>query len=152
MSSIGRLVRHGKNLRPDVRVGSSSTESESRALVRYTPDSVAKPGHVFAAGFEHWSACGFSADSLWRRYRQALGSRLGCTGDGRGWQRAVEELDEAPQSKSVEPEDSFHVSKTHLDLFAFPTRLFEGLGFGQRASDVAGVLMEITGNLPHSGC
>src|SRR6202012_1755470 len=67
-----------------------------------------------------------------------LVDRLRRTGDCCRWRRAAGELDEAPQvlsgcgqehlsfspapasqSKSVELEDSLHVSKTHLDLFAF---------------------------------
>ena len=82
----------------------------------------------------------FSAGSVLRHYRPTrLVDRLRRTGDCRRWRRAAEELDEAPQvlsgcgqdlifspaqasqSKSVELEDSLHVSKTHLDLFAFST-------------------------------
>ena len=38
--------------------------------------------------------------------------------------------------------------KPHLDLFAFPTRLFESFGLGERVGDIAGILMQIAGNLP----
>ena len=35
--------------------------------------------------------------------------------------------------------------KPHLDLFAFPTRLFESFGLGEGAGDIAGILMQIAG-------
>jgi hypothetical protein len=96
-----------------------------------------------------------------------LAYRLCCAGCCGRWRRSAKELDEAPQvlrdcgqyhfvfgprqasqSKPVELEDSLHASKTHLDLFALPACLFESLGFGQCAGDVAGVLMKIARNLP----
>jgi hypothetical protein len=34
-------------------------------------------------------------------------------------QHLVPDTTQAPRPKSVEPDDAFHMSKSHLDLFAF---------------------------------
>ena len=59
---------------------------------------------------------------------------------------------QAAQSQPIELKNALHVRKPHLDLFALPARLFESLGFGQGAGDIAGVLMKIARNLPPQGC
>ena len=68
-------------------------------------------------------------------------------GDGR--QRELELGSARPaQSQAAEPQDALQVSEQHLDALPVPARLFEGLGLGERPSDIAGVLIHVARDLP----
>ena len=45
-------------------------------------------------------------------------------------QDLVPDAAQAPQPEAVEPENPFHVRKSHLNLLAFAARLLEGFGIG----------------------
>jgi hypothetical protein len=47
--------------------------------------------------------------------------------DGLGKQHFVPDAAQAPQPKPVEPENSLHMRKSHLDLLALAARPLEGL-------------------------
>ena len=53
----------------------------------------------------------------------------------------------AAQSKPVEPQDAFELRKSHLDLLALASRLFETHRANERPGDVAGALMDIARDL-----
>src|SRR5665213_1281396 len=65
-------------------------------------------------------------------------------------QDLVPDATQAPQSKPVEPEDTLHVRKPHLDFLALAVRLLEGFCVGQCAEAVTHILIEIAGELIRS--
>ena len=51
------------------------------------------------------------------------------------------------QPKPAELQDALQVREPHLDLLAFPSRLLEALGAGERPGNVSGALMDIARDL-----
>ena len=63
----------------------------------------------------------------------------------------VSDAAQAPQPEPVEPENAFHVRKSHLNLLALAARLFEGFCIGQGADTIPHVFVKVAGNFAH-GC
>ena len=64
-------------------------------------------------------------------------------------QHFVPDAAQAPQPKPFEPEDSFHVCKSHLDLLALAARLLEGCRIGQRTDTIPHIFVEVAGDFAH---
>lgn len=58
---------------------------------------------------------------------------------------------QAAQPEPVEPENPFHVGKSHLDLLALAVRLLEGRGIGQSPDLVAQFFVEVAGHFARHG-
>src|ERR1700704_1540005 len=54
----------------------------------------------------------------------------------------------AAQPEAAKPQDAFEMGEQHLDPFAVAARLLKGVGFGERASNIAGVLVDGAWDLP----
>ena len=66
-------------------------------------------------------------------------------------QHFVPDAAQAPQPQPVEPENLFHVRKSHLDLLALAARLLEGFRIGQRTDTITHIFVKVAGNFAH-GC
>ena len=64
-------------------------------------------------------------------------------------QHFVPDAAQAPQPKPVEPENSLHMRKSHLDLLALAARLLEGFRIGQRADAITHIFVEVAGEFAH---
>jgi hypothetical protein len=64
-------------------------------------------------------------------------------------QHLVSGTSQAPQPKSVEPENPFHMRKSHLDLLPLAARLLEGLCIGQCTDMIAHIFVEVAGDFAH---
>jgi hypothetical protein len=51
------------------------------------------------------------------------------------------------QSKAPEPEDALQVREPHLDALALATRQLEGIGPGERSSDITSALINVARDL-----
>jgi hypothetical protein len=58
-------------------------------------------------------------------------------------QHFVPDAAQAPQPKPVEPENSLHMRKSHLDLLALAARLLEGFRIGQPTDTITHILVEV---------
>ena len=67
-------------------------------------------------------------------------------GDG-GQNKLVLGASWTTQSKPAEFQDALQVREPHLDLLAFPSRLLESLGAGERPGNVSGVFMDVARDL-----
>ena len=61
-------------------------------------------------------------------------------------QHFVPDAAQTPQPKPVEPENPFHVRKSHLNLLAFTAGLLEGFRIGQCTDAIAYIFVEVAGN------
>ncbi len=61
-------------------------------------------------------------------------------------QHFVPDAAQAPQPKPVEPENSLHMRKSHLDLLALAARLLEGFRIGQRTDTITHIFVEVAGD------
>ena len=64
-------------------------------------------------------------------------------------QHFVPDAAQAPQPKPFEPEDSFHVCKSHLDLLSLAARLLECFRIGQRTDTIPHIFVEVAGDFAH---
>ena len=53
------------------------------------------------------------------------------------------------QPQTTKPQNALEMGKQHLDALATAARLFESLGLGQLASDIAGILVQIARDISH---
>ena len=58
----------------------------------------------------------------------------------------VPDATQAAQPEPVEPENPFHVRKSHLNLLAFTARLLEGFRIGQCTDAIAYIFVEVAGD------
>ena len=58
-------------------------------------------------------------------------------------QHLVLDATQAPQANAVEPENPFHMRKSHLDLLPLTTRLPEGFCICQCTDTIAHILVEV---------
>ena len=150
-----------------VRVGSEAEVGPLERHVRLTPDCVAKLGrsrlHSLVRNFSRPLVCaslvsaavpirGYlreaSSSQWWRGTAEKLGQppqilRRCCE------QHFVSGTTQTPQPKSVEPENAFHMRKSHLDLLALAARLLEGFRIGQRTDTITDIFVEVAGDFAH---
>ena len=82
------------------------------------------------------SSCNAHRRDVWCRTPEIAGQSLQVLHDGCEV-KLVTRSRKAPQAHALETVVGLQVRKPHLDLFAFPTRLFVSLGPGQCAGDIA---------------
>ena len=92
--------------------------------------------------------CEASSSQRWRGTAEKLGQppqilRRCCE------QHFVSGTTQAPQPKSIEPENAFHMSKSHLDFLTLAARLLEGFRIGQRTDTITHILVEVAGDFAH---
>jgi hypothetical protein len=61
----------------------------------------------------------------------------------------VPDAAQASQPEPVEPENPFHMRKSHFNLFALTTRLLEGFRIGQGTDTISHIFVEVAGDFTH---